>query len=152
MSNEVPTPESQPIVKEVVIAASVSRVWKAITDKNDMKQWYFDIPAFKLEVGFEFEFEGCNEDRVYRHLCIVKEVVENKKFSYSWRYDGYAGDSLVTFELFEEGDKTRLKLTHTGIENFESESPDFAKENFNQGWTDLIHVSIKEFIEKNVSE
>jgi uncharacterized protein YndB with AHSA1/START domain len=31
-------------------------VWKAITNAADMKQWYFDIPGFKPEVGFEFSF------------------------------------------------------------------------------------------------
>ena len=44
------------------------------------------------------------------------DVVDGKKLTYSWRYDGYPGNSFVTFELFGEGQKTRLKLTHEGIE------------------------------------
>jgi len=75
-------------------------------------------------------------------------VIPNKKLSYSWRYDGYPGDSYVTFELFEEGDKTRLKLTHEGIESFGTDNPDFARENFDAGWTHLISTAIKEFVEK----
>jgi hypothetical protein len=33
-------------------------------------------------------------------------------------YDGYSGISFITFELFPIEGKTRLKLTHAGLENF----------------------------------
>ena len=36
--------------------------------------------------------------------------------TYSWCYDGLAGTSFVTFELFPNGATTTLKLTHTGVE------------------------------------
>ena len=48
------------------------------------------------------------------HLFKVTEVVPQKKLAYTWRYKDFEGSSLVSFELFEEGDKTRLRLTHTG--------------------------------------
>lgn len=141
------TKQAQSVIKEVLLNAHVSKVWKAITDKEDMKQWYFDIAGFKPEVGCEFEFEGGKEDRCYLHLCKITEVIPEKKLSYSWKYDGYQGNSLVTFELFQEGNKTRLKLTHEGLETL-GDNPDFARENFVEGWTYLIEKSIKEFIEK----
>ena len=144
----------KPITKEVLIDAPVSKVWKAITDKEDMKQWYFDIAAFKPEVGYEFQFTGPGEQykqyKQYRHICKITEVIPNKKLSYSWRYEGYPGNSQVTFELFEEGDKTRLKLTHEGIESFGADNPDFSRENGDAGWTYLIQTAIKVFLEKDV--
>ena len=140
--------KSDSLIKEVLLNAPASKVWKAITDKNQMKEWYFDFKEFKPEVGFEFQFEGGPDDRTYLHLCKIAEVVPEKKLSYSWRYDGYPGDSLVTFELFEEGNQTRLKLTHEKIESFGTDNPDFAKENFIEGWNHIIGKSIKEFIEK----
>ncbi len=140
--------KEEPFVIERTLNAPAERVWKAITDKDQMKQWYFDIAEFKPEVGFEFSFEGHNEDRCYLHLCRITEVIPGKKLQYSWRYDGETGNSLVTFELFSEGDITRLKLTHEGLETFPSEKPDFARGNFVEGWTYLIGKSIKEFVEK----
>jgi len=140
--------KTEPLIKEVLLDAPVSKVWKAITDRNDMKQWYFDIAEFKPQVGFEFQFEGGKEDKSYLHLCKITEVIPGKKLAYSWRYDGYPGSTLVTFELFAEGNKTRLKLTHEGLESFGTDNPDFAKENFVEGWTLLIEKSIKEFVEK----
>jgi uncharacterized protein YndB with AHSA1/START domain len=124
-------------------------VWKAITNKEDMKQWYFDLAEFKPEVGFEFQFEGGkNQDCMYLHLCKITEVIPNKKLAYSWRYDGYAGNSIVTFELFPEGDTTRLKLTHQGLETFPQDVEDLRKENFAEGWNHIIGKSLKEFVEK----
>jgi uncharacterized protein YndB with AHSA1/START domain len=137
----------EPIVIERIFNAPVEKVWKAITDKDQMKQWYFDIPEFKPEVGFEFRFEGGKEDRSYVHLCKITEVVAGRKLKYSWRYDGYGGNSFVTFELFAEGSSTRLRLTHEGLETFPSDNPDFAKENFVEGWTHIIGSSLKDFVE-----
>ena len=141
--------KSDSLIKEVLLNAPASKVWKAITDKNQMKEWYFDFKEFKPEVGFEFQFESGPDDRTYLHLCKIAEVVPEKKLSYSWRYDGYPGDSLVTFELFEEGNQTRLKLTHENLESFGTDNPDFVKENFTEGWEHIIGKNIKEFIEKN---
>ena len=74
-------------------------------------------------------------------------MIAGKKLSYSWRYDGYAGNSVVSFELFEEGNKTRLKLTHEGLETFPLSNPDFAKGNFVAGWNHILDKSLKVFVE-----
>ena len=141
--------KSEPVVKEVLLNAPASKVWKAITDKEQMEQWYFDIAEFRPEVGFEFQFRGKgHKGESYLHLCKITEMIPNKKLSYSWRYNGYPGISYVTFELFQEGGKVRLKLTHKGLETFGTDNPDFARESFNEGWTELIGKSIKEFVEK----
>lgn len=140
----------QPIIKEVTINAPAEVVWKAITDKDEMKQWYFDIAEFKAEPGFEFQFTGQNEDgtKKYVHLCEVKEVIPMQKLSYSWRYENSGGDSLVTFELFEENGATRLRLTHEGVETFAAYGPDFAKTNFIAGWNEIIGTLLKDYVEK----
>jgi uncharacterized protein YndB with AHSA1/START domain len=140
--------KKEPFVIERAFDAPAASVWKAITDKNDMKQWYFDLAEFKPEIGFEFRFSGGPDDRQYLHICEVTEAAVGKKLTYSWRYDGYAGISYVTFELSPEGRKTRLKLTHAGLESFPAENPDFAKKNFVEGWTDIIGRSLKDFLER----
>ncbi|MFT3822500.1 MAG: SRPBCC domain-containing protein [Chitinophagaceae bacterium] len=137
----------EPFVIERTYNAPAERVWKAITDRNQMKEWYFDIAAFEPVVGFEFQFNGTNEGKTFVHLCKVLEVIPNKKLRYSWRYEGYEGNSFVTFELFAEGSGTRLKLTHEGLETFPPVA-DFAKSNFQMGWTELIGNRLKAFTEK----
>jgi|SRR5687768_6193075 len=135
-----------PFVIERTYNASVETVWKALTDRDQMKQWYFDLKAFKPEVGFEFQFDAGAEGQTFRHLCVVTEVIVNKKLAYSWKYEGYPGDSLVTFELFPKGSKTTLRLTHSGLETFPPMAV-FARTNFETGWTDLIGSLLKNFVE-----
>lgn len=137
-----------PLVIERTYNAPIEKVWEAITNKDEMKKWYFDLAEFKPEVDFEFQFEGGKGDRTYLHLCKITEVVDEKKLTHTWHYDGYEGNSFVTFELFAEDDKTRLKLTHAGLETFPANNSDFAKENFAAGWTQIIGKSLKEFLDK----
>ena len=138
-----------PIVVERTYDASTESVWQAITDIDQMREWYFDLKEFKAEPGFEFEFEGGPDDRSYVHVCKITEVIDQRKLKYSWRYDGYEGISFVTFELFPEGDKTRLRLTHEGVASFPASNKDFARENFEAGWEDIIGRSLPAFLEKS---
>jgi uncharacterized protein YndB with AHSA1/START domain len=140
--------KAEPLVFERTYEAPVAKVWKAITDKNDMKQWYFDLSDFKPEVGFEFTFVGSDGKRSFLHLCKIMEVIPKKKLKHSWRYDGVEGNSHVTWELFEEGkNRTRVKLTHEGLETFPQDTTDYAKQNFTKGWTAIVGTSLLEFVE-----
>jgi uncharacterized protein YndB with AHSA1/START domain len=141
---------AEAVIVERTFNAPVARVWKALTDVEEMQRWYFDVKDFKPEVGFEFEFIVEHEGMKYHHLCKVTEVIPQRKLSYTWRYQGHEGDSLVTFELFADGDKTRLKLTHEGLETF-PKLPAFARKNFKQGWTSIAS-ELQQFLEKDADE
>jgi uncharacterized protein YndB with AHSA1/START domain len=139
---------TDPIIIERTYNAPIEKVWEALTDKEQMRQWYFNIPDFKPEVGFEFEFIGKGkEGEEFLHKCKITEVIPNTKLSHSWRYDGYEGDSFVTFELSADGEKTHIKLIHKGLETL-PQIPAFAKENFVEGWTHILGISLKKFTEK----
>lgn len=137
---------AEPFVIERVLNAPVSRVWRAITDKEEMKQWYFDIAKFKLELGCEFEFTAGGNGQLYVHLCKITEIVPEQKLAYSWRYEGYEGNSIVTWELFPEGEQTKLKLTHTGLETFPQIGL-FARENFVKGWTSFFDKALLTYLQ-----
>jgi len=142
---------NEAFVIERTYPITTDRVWNAITKPEEMKLWYFDLPDFKPEVGVEFQFMGGpSADRQYKHLCKITEVIAGRKLAHSWRYEGYTGNTLVTFEFFDEGAQTRLKLTHKGLESFPSDNPDLAKENFAEGWTMIIGTSLKEYLEKTI--
>jgi uncharacterized protein YndB with AHSA1/START domain len=112
-----------------------------------MRQWYFDLADFKPEPGFEFQFLAGTDDKKWLHLCKVTDVVPGRKLTYSWRYDGYEGNSYVTFELSPENGGTKLTLTHTGLETFPA-IPEFAKGNFMEGWTHFAGKALPEFLAK----
>jgi len=139
--------KNEPLVIERTYNAPADMVWNALTDSKQMQQWYFPIADFKPVVGFEFQFEGGSEKVTYLHLCKVTEVVPGKKIAYSWKYDGYPGSSVVTWELFEGGKKTRIRLTHEGLETFPQDKPDFARSSFNEGWEYFTGKALKNFVE-----
>lgn len=141
----------EPFVIERTFNAPAALVWRALTNKEDMARWYFDLPGFKAEAGCEFEFVVQHEGNTYHHLCKVTEVIPQTKISYTWRYKGYEGDSLVTFELFDEGGKTKLKLTHSGLETF-PKLPQFARKNFVGGWTHLVGTSLPNFLSETLAK
>jgi len=127
--------------------APVARVWQALTDVDQMREWYFDLKEFRPEVGFEFEFVVEHEGNSYHHLCKVTEVIPQKKIAYTWRYKGAPGNSLVTIELLPENNMTRLRLTHEGLETF-PQTPAYARKNFEAGWTAIIGTELKQFVEQ----
>jgi uncharacterized protein YndB with AHSA1/START domain len=141
--------KTEPILIERTFNAPASIIWRALTEEEEMKKWYFDIPGFKPEVGYEFQFLAGPPEKEYLHLCKITEVIPERKISYSWRYEGYAGNSLVSFELIDEGIKTKLKLIHDGLETFPADNPDLDKKNFITGWTEFMDSGLKEYLEKN---
>jgi len=139
--------EKNSVLIEETLNAPAEKVWAALTQIDQLKQWYFDFPEFKPEVGFEFQFYGGDGGEQYLHLCKIIEVIEEKKLEYSWRYDGIEGISYISFELFPENERTRLTLAHIGLATFPKNHPDFKRENFEAGWTEIIGTSLKDFVE-----
>ena len=137
---------NDPIIIEQTFNAPVSELWKAISDKKQMKKWYFDIAKFEPVAGFEFQFLGGDEEKKFLHLCKVTEVIPRKKLAYTWRYDGYDGNSLVTFTLKEMENSSKLTLTHEDLDTFPP-VPELSKENFRTGWEYIIGTSLVQFLE-----
>jgi uncharacterized protein YndB with AHSA1/START domain len=136
---------NRPFVLEHSYDAPIEKVWQALSETGKLKQWYFpQITEFKPEVGFDFKFR--DDGSLYKKEWKVTNVVTGQKLAHTWVYKGYPGISEVTFELFEEGTKTRLKLTHTGVETF-PDDPHFARQRFEDGWARIIGINLKNVLE-----
>ncbi|HTD98126.1 MAG TPA: SRPBCC domain-containing protein [Mucilaginibacter sp.] len=134
--------DTTPLIIERTLNAPVTKVWKALTNLEQLAQWFSKLDDFKPEPGFEFT--------IYDHYissCQVIEAIENKKLSYSLSFNEFPAHTIVTFELFDEGDKTGIKLTHSGIQKIHTAlNTDFGKEQFNQGWNGLL-TALQRFLE-----
>ena len=141
---------TDPIVVEETFNAPPAVVWRAITDKDQMRQWFFEpMTEFEPEVGFETQFTVRSEGRDYLHLWKVTDVVEHRQIAYQWRYGGYVGNSCVTWKLSESSKGTKLKLTHEGHETFPQDNPIFSRESGQAGWEYLVRKSLKDFLERH---
>jgi uncharacterized protein YndB with AHSA1/START domain len=136
-----------PFVLEEVYDSRIEKVWQALTNEDEMRDWYFpQLKKFEPIVGYKFEF--INDGSVYQKEWRVTQVIKGKLLSHSWIYKDYPGSSEVIFELFNEGDKTRLKLTHTGLASFPHDAH-FARHRFEDGWERIIRINLKKHLEKN---
>lgn len=141
--------KNDPVVVERIYDTPIETIWNALTDNNEIKKWYFKLEDFKPKVGFKFDFTGgSGEGQQYLHLCEITEIIENRKLAYSWRYDGYPGNSVVNWELFDQGDKTLVRITHTGLKSFAENGRDFSKESFKGGWTYFLDDALKGYLKQ----
>ena len=137
---------STPFVTEHVYEAPIEKVWQALTDTEAMRGWYFpQLQKFRPVVGFAFEFAP--DGSPYGKEWVVTDVVAGQKLAHTWAYQRHPGSSEVTFALAAQGNKTKLTLTHTGLENF-PDAPHFARQRFVNGWAQLLGSNLKEYLER----
>jgi uncharacterized protein YndB with AHSA1/START domain/ketosteroid isomerase-like protein len=140
--------ENGPVIKELTLQAPVEKVWKAIVRKKKMKDWFFDIRKFKPEEGLRFKIVERINGRKYPVSCEVKEVQKDKKLSYSWRYDDYPGETRVSFILTPEGERTRLKFTHSGLEKISGAGNGISVKKQAEKWNKVLGSTLKKQVEK----
>ena len=87
-------------------AAPRERVWRALTDPEELAGWL--APAeIDLQVGGSVVLKFDDGDE----RGTITELRPTEVLAYTWN-EGET-DSLVRFELLAEGDGTRLTLRHT---------------------------------------
>ena len=138
-----------PIIVEEIYNANVETVWKAITELDQMHQWFFDnIPAFQAKKGFEVHFDVQGPDRIFPHVLKIVEAEPNQKITYHWSSgEAFDGAGLVTFALYPEGDKkTKIVLTNKIIADYPTDIPEFTTESCRGGWNYFIKDRLKAYL------
>ena len=136
-----------PLIKEFHFRADIGKVWQALTDIEKMKRWYFpQLQQFEPVPGYKFLFE--DDNRQYSKEWLVTKVIKGKTLAHSWAYKGYPGISEVTFELFDSGNETMLRLTQTGLESF-PDHPHFNRARFESGWDTLLGQNLRTLLEND---
>jgi len=143
---------TEPIIKEVIIDAPVKKVWAALTEKEQFGKWFLPAEELKPEVGTTFHMTGYFEGKAYPHVCTVTEVIPEKKIAYTWEIEGDLGETLVTYELEQTGDKTKVTMTHSGFDKYPFDAPQESRDGYANGWEKIINVYLKDYVEKGVEQ
>lgn len=129
------------IILERDYPCAVGRLWKALVDPVEMRQWFFDnIPDFRAEEGFRTEFTVDTGEREFLHLWEVTEVVEDKLLAYRWRYGGYDGAARSVFELSGDDSRCHLHFSFPIEEDFSDTVPEFTREAGLGGWEYFLNA------------
>ena len=135
------------IKKTIEIDASQEAVFKAISDPVELTNWFPDAAILEPKVGGKFELSFYKDskkpkmkmDRDFHNEGRVLEFIPNKKLVYTWRWKEMTGfpDTIVTWELEQDKNKTRVTLTHSGFTGKE-EGPASVQEH-NMGWSFFLN-------------
>lgn len=137
-----------PVQHVRTLDAPIEKVWGAISNRDIMKKWYFDIPDFKPEVGNKFTWYAGTPEKQWKHSGEIKEVVPLKKLSHTWSYPGYEGEGLVVWELTAISEhKTKLNFRFEIITPFDPKQDDLVRKNFVSGWDEIINKELVKFLE-----
>lgn len=139
---------SHPIIIEQKVTAPAESVWQALTDRSEMKIWYFDIPDFIPETGAVFNFYEPGDEKKYHHQAEILEIIPERKLKHTWFYPEFSEQkTTVTWELQPEREATLIRLIHEDIDNFGDLGENFSQKAFTEGWTQIIEQSLKRYLE-----
>lgn len=143
------------VIVEQVYPTSKAKVWAALTQVDQMHQWFFgEIVAFEPTVGFTTEFNIEVEDRSFVHLWKIVKSVPEQELVVNWNYQGMQGDSNVHFKIDQDfkgegpGEQTKLVLECEILEDFPEEIPEFRRESCVAGWEYFIQGNLKDFLSR----
>ena len=127
--------------KQISINTNVEKVWSALTQPEEMRNWYFSISDFEATEGAVFDFIVSFTDESgehkFRHLFKILEVIPDEKLSHTW-------------ELAPGEESTTVTLMHEGNESFLDEGSNyFTAESYTAGWDDILQ-GLKEYLENEV--
>jgi uncharacterized protein YndB with AHSA1/START domain len=127
------------IAREIVIDATVDRVWSVVTEAEHVGKWFGDSGAeIDLRPGGAFRCTWGEHGTVHG---VVERVDAPRFFSYRWARpvgaDVEPGNStLVEFFLTPDGKRTRLRVVESGFRELagsDTERAKYAEENTG-GW------------------
>ena len=137
--------EKMTVERTIWIAAPRERVWQAITDAKQIRQWwedYWEIPA--LEVGGTVKF-GDEDDPMLATIAVVDRP---REFAIQWppQPQYHSIDVFTRYVLEEENGGTRVTVSETG---FEALPDDIRQQRFDstaEGYTRVL-ASLKDYVE-----
>ena len=132
----------------VTLNAPTSRVWHAITDPSEIKEYMFGTNTRSdWEKGSTITYSGEWQGKPYEDKGIIVEIVPEKLlhttyFSYmSGKEDKPENYANVIYELRPEGDHTIFTLTQDNIDNEQQ------LEHMNQNWG-MVLDGLKKLVER----
>lgn len=135
--------------KSVSIKAPIDKVWKALTDPEAIKKYFFGSETFTTwEVGSPIVFRGTWEGKPYEDKGTVLAFEENKLIKYSY-WSSFSGTpdvpenyNNVTYLLTQQGDEVVYTVLQEGIRD--EQTRDHSEAN----WA-VVMDQMKKMLEEN---
>jgi uncharacterized protein YndB with AHSA1/START domain len=96
------------VEREIVLDAPPDEVWEALTDPEQLEEWFANDVEFDLERGGVFRWDDGEVRR-----AVVEEVDAQRRLAIRWWDPDGAEENEVTFTLVAIPAGTRLVVTET---------------------------------------
>ena len=117
------------LVREIMIDATPETIWPFLTEPDQLVQWHGTVAEIEPRPGGVYrvlvagQFQSAGQ---YVEVVPMEKVV----FTFGWEEDDHLippGSTTIEITLHPEGDKTRVRLVHSGL-------PDDALDDHGRGW------------------
>ncbi len=136
------------VQKAVFIKADAAKVWKALTDPEQIKQYLFGTEAVSdWKKGSPLIFKGVWKDKSYEDKGKILEIDPEKRLQYTYwsslsgMADSEENYAIVTFELKAEKGGISLVLTQS------NHADEKARDHAGKNW-EMVLQQIKGILEK----
>ena len=105
------------LVREIMIEATPETIWPFLTEPDSLVEWHGTAAEIDPRPGGIYrvlvagQFQSAGE---YVEVVPMEKVV----FTFGWEEDGHPippGSTIIEITLHPEGDKTRVRLVHSGL-------------------------------------
>jgi uncharacterized protein YndB with AHSA1/START domain len=131
----------EPIVAEIVINAPAERVFEALTDPAQRVAWWGMKGRFEttnmesdLRPGGRWTMRGLGMGgRPFSIVGTYRTIERPRLIVFTWfpDWDPNATETLVRFDLEEQGGATTVRLTHSGFASVDARDK-------HQGWPQIL--------------
>ena len=131
-----------PIVQQITIDAPASAIFAALTDPQQLPQWWGEDGMYHvttmesdLRVGGRWKSSGTGSDgKPFAVHGIYRVIDAPRVLEYTWNYDwdDANAETVVHYELEERDGATHLRVTHTGFVTVES------RDGHDNGWVRVL--------------
>jgi uncharacterized protein YndB with AHSA1/START domain len=141
---------NETISQEITIKASAARIFAALTDPDQLLDWWCIEDQFKLvralcdvRTGGKWTMrvmgQGAEEQRETIVHGVYRTVMPPNLLEYTWIREETDPETIVRWELQQYGDSTRVRVTHSGLK-----TP--ALRERNSGWIFIVQL-LKDYVE-----
>ena len=139
------------IVQEITIKAPAARIFAALTDPDQLLEWWGIEDQFKLVRAlcdvrsggkWTMRVMGLGDEEARESIVhgVYRTVVPPNLLEYTWvREETDHPETIVRWELQQYGDSTRVRVTHSGLS-----TP--ALRERNSGWIFIVQL-LKDYVE-----
>ncbi len=157
MTKSTGTPDQDSVVTEIQIAAPPARIFQALTDAAQLKQWFTDPscpihlwemdarPGGRYRYNTEAGTAVVNNVREFECHGEILEFDPPRLLAYTWFgnwHDDTSRRTVVRWDLTPQAGGTLVKVTHSGLANLP-----IARKDYSSGWVGVLDM-LKKFTEK----